>query len=112
MTIASYLEDGGTMEQLMENPYILLKHDAPFKPCDNIASKCRVDAWDFLRIHALIDVAMRRMKAQGDTRMELGAFLRTVSGYAHSHGCYSQPLPIDLIELLLHDAHVMPKSTK
>ena len=104
VTIASYLEDGGTMEQLMENPYILLKHDAPFKPCDNIASKCRVDAWDFLRIHALIDVAMRRMKAQGDTRMELGAFLRTVSGYAYSHGCYSQPLPIDLIELLLHDA--------
>lgn len=103
VTIASYLEDGGTIEKIMENPYILLKHDAPFEPCDKIAAKYRVDAWDFIRIYALIDVAMRCMKAQGDTRMELGAFLRTVSSYSYSHGCYSQPLPIDLIELLLHD---------
>ena len=103
VTIASYLEDGGTMEAVTENPYILLKHDAPFDPCDKIAVQYGVDPWDFRRIHALIDVAIQRMKERGGTRMELGNFLRTVSGYAYSHGCYPHPLPIDLAELVLYD---------
>ena len=104
VAIASYMEDGGTMSKIEENPYILLRHDAPFEPCDKIAARYGVDPWDFRRIHALIDAVTKRMKNRGDTRMELPAFLKAVSGYAYAKGCHAQALPIDLIELLLYDS--------
>lgn len=98
-SILSYMKESTSVDELMEDPYILMRHNTSFALCDKIAMKYGVDPWDMKRIKALIRRAFKQMKAGGHTRMELKRFIKNISLYSQMQGKSTVSVPSELIEL-------------
>lgn len=88
-------------DEIIRNPYELMKYDISFEQCDTFAIKNQIDAWDINRISALIKDTIGQMLACGDTRMEYKKFITMASKHS-SRRDKLLSVPPELVEIILY----------
>ena len=98
----AYMSHGGTLDAVMENPFILYRYGVPFLVCDRMAARFGKDPWEIGRLDALVWHAINSMKHGGNTRMEYGRMVKGICSYANRHGKSTADIPEELAELAIH----------
>lgn len=79
--ICTYMSHGGSLNTVMENPFILYRYGVSFLVCDRMAARFGQDPWAFERLDALVRHAVSRMKHGGHTRMEYDKMVEWICAY-------------------------------
>lgn len=99
--ICTYMSHGGSLNTVMENPFILYRYGVSFLVCDRMAARFGQDPWAFERLDALVRHAVSRMKHGGHTRMEYDKMVEWICAYANKYGKSTMDVPKELAEIAL-----------